>query len=94
MTEESSSPIEDPFSEIRPYSNAEAPTVIRRLARNGGLAETVALWKFPRLSRLSLAVASAFARIWLLVVARRLSTVEDLQNVIAPNLSRRNGAAA
>lgn len=88
MTQESSSPIEDPFSEIRPYTNTEAPTVIRRLARNGGLAEAVALWKFPRLSRLSLAVASAFARIWLLVVALRLSTVEDLQNVIAPNLSR------
>lgn len=79
---------EDPFSEIRPYSNAEAPEVIQRLARNGELAGTIALWKFPRLSRMSLAAARMFARIWLLVVARRLATVEDLQNVIAPNLSR------
>lgn len=88
MTEDPSSSIEDPFSEIRPYSNSEAPKVIRRLARNEELAGTIARWKFPRLARVSLALAMGLARVWLWILARRLSTVEDLQNVIAPNLSR------
>ncbi|MGA0151025.1 MAG: 1-acyl-sn-glycerol-3-phosphate acyltransferase [Luminiphilus sp.] len=88
MTEDPSSTIEDPFSEIRPFSNSEAPEVIRRLARNEELAGTIARWKFPRLARISLGFALGLARSWLWILARRLSTVEDLQNVIAPNLSR------
>lgn len=88
MTEDPSTFIEDPFSEIRPYSNSEAPEVIRRLARNEELAGTIARWKFPRLARISLALALGLVRAWLWILARRLSTVEDLQNVIAPNLAR------
>ena len=54
---------EDPFAEIRPYSNLEAPAVMERLTQDAG-------------------------GIWLKVAAHRLTTVEDLQNLIAPNLSR------
>jgi len=88
MTEDPSSLGEDPFSAIRPYSNTEAPEIIRRLAQSRELAETVALWRFPRLVRMFPQGASALSQIWLSLVARRLSTVEDLQNLIAPNLAR------
>jgi len=88
MAEDPSSPTEDPFSEIRPYSNAEAPEVIRRLAQSRELAETIVLWKYPRLRRLAPPLAERLARLWLWFVAQRLSSVEELQNLIAPNLSR------
>jgi hypothetical protein len=88
MTEDPSSPGEDPFAAIRPYSNNEAPKIIRRLRYSRELAETVALWRFPRLVRIFPQGARMLAQVWLLLVARRLSTVEDLQNLIAPNLAR------
>lgn len=88
MTEDPSSLGEDPFSAIRPYSNTEAPEIIRRLAQSRELAETVAMWRFPRLVRMFPLGAWALSQIWLSLVARRLSTVEDLQNLIAPNLAR------
>ena len=88
MMEPSTTSPEDPFAEIRPYSNLEAPAVMERLTQDAELAETVALWRFPRLHAVLPGLATFAGSIWLKVAARRLATVEDLQNLIAPNLSR------
>ena len=88
MTDSSASEPDDPFAEIRPYSNLDAPEVLKRLSRDTELAETIALWRLPRLSALWPALARQLGKIWLRLAARQLRTVEDLQNLIAPNLSR------
>ena len=88
MMEPSTTSPEDPFAEIRPYSNLEAPAVMERLTQDAELAETVALWRFPRLHAVLPGLATFAGSIWLKVAANRLATVEDLQNLIAPNLSR------
>jgi hypothetical protein len=79
---------DDPFAEIRPYSNREAPDILRRLALDAELIETLAQWRLSRLNRVWPAFAQALARLWLQRMVRRLSSVEDLQNLIAPALSR------
>ena len=88
MMEPSTTSPEDPFAEIRPYSNLEAPAVMERLTQDAELAETVARWQFPRLHAVLPGLATFAGSIWLKVAANRLATVEDLQNLIAPNLSR------
>ena len=88
MMEPSTTSPEDPFAEIRPYSNLEAPAVLERLTQDAELAETVARWQFPRLHAVLPGLATFAGSIWLKVAAHRLETVEDLQNLIAPNLSR------
>ena len=88
MTDFPTSEPDDPFAEIRPYSNLDAPKVLGRLSRDTELAETIALWRLPRLSALWPALARQLGKIWLRLAARQLRTVEDLQNLIAPNLSR------
>ncbi len=88
MTESSTIQPDDPFAEIRPFSNTEAPDVFRRLVHDEELIETIARWRFPIPYRVLRSAARFMARIWLRVAARKLSTVEDLQNLIAPNLAR------
>jgi len=88
MTQDPLPLVDDPYAEIRPYSNAEAPAVIRRLMHDPELVETIATWRLPAIAKWWPALARTAARLWLFVVARRLKTVEDLQNLIAPNLSR------
>ena len=88
MTDSPASEPDDPFSEIRPYSNLDAPEVLRRLSRDTELAKTIALWRLPRLSALWPTLARLMGKVWLRRAAKRLRTVEDLQNLIAPNLSR------
>ena len=88
MTDLPASEPDDPFAEIRPYSNLDAPEVLRRLSRDTELAKTIALWRLPRLSALCPALARQMGKVWLRLAAKRLRTVEDLQNLIAPNLSR------
>ena len=88
MTESSTIQPDDPFAEIRPFSNAEAPDVFRRLVRDQELIETIAVWRFPVPYRLWRQATRFMARAWLRAAARQLSTVEDLQNLIAPNLAR------
>ncbi|MDB2643420.1 1-acyl-sn-glycerol-3-phosphate acyltransferase [Luminiphilus sp.] len=79
---------DDPFAEIRPYSNREAPDILRRLTLDAELIETLAQWRLSRLNRIWPAFAQTLARLWLQTMVRRLSSVEDLQNLIAPALSR------
>jgi 1-acyl-sn-glycerol-3-phosphate acyltransferase len=88
MTDSPAPEPDDPFAEIRPYSNLDAPEVLGRLSRDTELAETIALWRLPRLSVMWPAVARQMGKVWLRLAAQRLRTVEDLQNLIAPNLSR------
>ena len=88
MTDSTVSDLEDPFAEIRPFSSPDVPQVLKRLASDAELAQTIALWRLPRLSAMWPGLAQQLGRLWLHQAARRLSTVEDLQNLIAPNLSR------
>jgi len=88
MTDSPASEPDDPFAEIRPYSNPDTPEVLKRLSRDTELAETIALWRMPHLSALWPALARQMGKVWLRLAAKRLRTVEDLQNLIAPNLSR------
>ena len=88
MTDSTASDLEDPFAEIRPFSSPDVPRVLTRLANDAELAETIALWRLPRLSAMWPGLARRLGSLWLHLAARRLSTVEDLQNLIAPNLSR------
>jgi hypothetical protein len=88
MTDSTVSDLEDPFAEIRPFSSPDVPQVLKRLASDAELAQTIALWRLPRLSAMWPGLAQQLGRLWLHLAARRLSTVEDLQNLIAPNLSR------
>lgn len=88
MTEPTASDLEDPFAEIRPFSSPDVSQVLKRLSGDAELAQTIALWRLPRLSAMWPGLARQLGRLWLHLAARRLSTVEDLQNLIAPNLSR------
>ena len=88
MTDSPASEPDDPFAEIRPYSNLDAPEVLGRLSRDAELAETIALWRLPHLSVMWPAVARQMGKVWLRLAVQRLRTVEDLQNLIAPNLSQ------
>ncbi|MDG2460504.1 MAG: 1-acyl-sn-glycerol-3-phosphate acyltransferase [Luminiphilus sp.] len=88
MTKDPGSQAEDPYAEIRPYSNAEAPAVLRRLARDPELVATIASWRLAGLSSWWPALAHVAIRCWLFVISGKLHSVEDLQNLIAPNLSR------
>ena len=45
MTDSPASEPDDPFAEIRPYSNLDAPEVLKRLSRDTELADTIALWR-------------------------------------------------
>ena len=88
MTDSAASEPDDPFAEIRPYSNLDAPEVVKRLSHDQELAETIALWRLPRLTALLPALTRQMVKVWLRLAARRLRTVDDLQNLIAPSLSR------
>ena len=87
MTESSTLQPDDPFAEIRPLSNAEAPDVFRRLVHDKELVETIAIWRFPCHTARGAAQHGSWPR-KLKLAAGQLSTVEDLQNLIAPNLAR------
>ena len=54
---------DDPFAEIRPYSNREAPDVLRRLALDAELTETLAQWRLSRLNRIWPALALSLIHI-------------------------------
>ena len=88
MTDSQSPESGDPFAEIRPYSNSDAPMVFARLVRDDELADIIALWRLPWIAGVWPALARQLGKVWLVVAARRLQTVEDLQNLIAPNLSK------
>lgn len=88
MTDSQSPESGDPFAEIRPYSNSDAPTVLARLVRDAELADIIALWRLPWLTNAWPALSRQLGKLWLFLAARRLQTVEDLQNLIAPNLSK------
>lgn len=88
MTDSQSPESGDPFAEIRPYSNSDAPMVFARLVRDDELADIIALWRLPWIAGVWPALARQLGKVWLVMAARRLQTVEDLQNLIAPNLSK------
>jgi hypothetical protein len=85
---ESQSPETDPFADIRPYTADEAPAVLAALATDTELAATIAMWRLTTLNRWLPSLARWLAMRWLARQGRGLRTVEDLQNLIAPNLAR------
>ena len=62
--------------------------MLARLARDAELADIIARWRLPWLGNAWLPLSRQLGKLWLFVAARRLQTVEDLQNLIAPNLSK------
>ncbi len=78
---------DDPFWKIRPFSNQEAPEVIKRLAGETELVSALASWQLPILYRYWRSAACAVIRFWLKQKAKRIFSVEDLQNIIAPKLA-------
>lgn len=79
---------EDIFRDIRPFNNSEAPEYLARLAREPELADALAAIKLPKLRRLLPPFARWLASLWLRRQARDMRTVEDLQNLIAPELAK------
>ena len=74
----------DAFEAIRPYSDAEVPGVLERLLVDPELLDTLAKFRFPRLSRvLSWALRPLIAR-HLRHEFANIRTVEDLQNKVEP----------
>ena len=59
MTDSTASDLEDPFAEIRPFSSPDVPQVLKRLASDAELAQTIALWRLPRLSAMWPGLAQA-----------------------------------
>ncbi len=78
----------DPYAEIRPYNNAEAPAVLERLARDSELVDALARLRLPRLSGWLPWLARAVVGRWLRAQLGSLHTVEDLQMFIKPHLER------
>lgn len=74
---------QDPFKNIRPYTDEEAPGVVARLLHNEELIKAISLFRFPRLARWMPAVTK-----WLVTRALQqqlagVQTVADMQHVIA-----------
>ncbi len=79
---------EDIFGDIRPFNNNEAPAYFARLAREPELADALAVIKMPSLRRFLPSFSRWLASLWIHRQARSLQTVEDLQNLIAPELAK------
>lgn len=79
----------DPFADIRPYNNDEAPAVLARVAADPELAAALAKLRFPRLTQWLPWLARAAVRRWLARQVASLTTVEDLQvNIVKPQLEQ------
>ncbi len=84
----------DPYADIRPYTDAEAPAVLARLASNSELANALADLKLQWLKRLSPLVARWFCQRWLSRRLRGVETIADFQLLIEPELAKLIDATA
>ncbi|MEE4203089.1 MAG: 1-acyl-sn-glycerol-3-phosphate acyltransferase [Halieaceae bacterium] len=80
---------DDPFADIRPYNNAEAPEVFARLGADPELVDSLARLRLPRLLRWAPPLARSLVRRWLAGQVASLKTVEDLQlSIVKPELEK------
>lgn len=70
------------FESIRPYRDEEVPAVVSRLTANPDLRDGIASFIFPRLYKVSAAVARTLTRILLGYRARALRSVHDVQMMV------------
>lgn len=84
----------DPFAEIRPYTDSEAPQVLSRLANNGELADALAKLKLRRLYRWLPSVAQWLTARWLRQTLTGVTTIDGFQQLIKPQLEAQLAASA
>ena len=80
---------EDPFADIRPYNNDEAPEVLARVVSDPELVDSLARLRLPRLIRWAPPLARELVRRWLTHRVAGLRTVEDVQlSIVKPQLEK------
>jgi hypothetical protein len=84
----------DPFFDIRPYRNDEVPAVMARLRSNYALADNLAKLRLPRLYGRMPALGRFLIGRWLAWKLRGISTVEQFQALVEPQLQLQIDATA
>ena len=79
---------DDPFADIRPYRDDEVPMVIARLLVNRDFHASLARLQFPRLFAVSASAACWVVARWLRRQLRRVTTVDQFQLLVKPELQR------
>ena len=67
------------FANIRPYTNAELPTILKKLLAARSVFEALARFAFPRLNRLFPSLMSNFCYYFMKYRLRRVKTIRDFQ---------------
>lgn len=84
----------DEFFDIRPYRDDEVSQVIARLRQNYDLADNLAKLRIPGLHALVPSLSRFLVRQWLAVKLRGVSTVEQFQGLVEPQLQLQIAATA
>ncbi len=84
----------DPYADIRPYNDAEAPAALSRLASNQELANALADLKLPWLKRKLPLLARWICQRWLIRRLRGVNTIAGFQLLIEPELAKLIDATA
>ncbi|MFQ6371145.1 1-acyl-sn-glycerol-3-phosphate acyltransferase [Shewanella sp. YIC-542] len=71
------------FEDIRPYHDDEVSTVLARVMKNHELSQTLARWRFPRLSRMMPKMMTWLVKRHLQRQLSTLHSVDDVQQVVA-----------
>ncbi|WP_040482282.1 1-acyl-sn-glycerol-3-phosphate acyltransferase [Luminiphilus syltensis] len=79
---------DDPYADIRPYTDAEVPAVAARVARDSGFARAMARLRLPGLRRFAPGLAHWLVQRWLIRQAKSLHTISDFQLLLEPHLTR------
>ena len=85
---------DDPFAEIRPYTDREVPDVVARLAREPELADALAKLRLSGLYRLLPGVARWLTGLGLRRALAGVSTIDDVQMLVKPHLETQIAASA
>jgi len=84
----------DPFFDIRPYRDDEVPAVIARLRGDYALADNLAKLRLPLLHARFPTLGRFLVRRWLVWKLRCVSTVEQFQALVEPQLQLQIDATA
>lgn len=78
----------DPYKNIRPYNDDEAPQVIAGLLDNPELLSALAQYKFPRLNRWFPGLTALLVKQGVRKQLANVDTIQDMQKVIADYMER------
>ncbi len=84
----------DPYADIRPYNDAEAPAALARLASDPELASALADLKLPRLKQWLPLLACWICQRWLSRRLQDVHTIADFQLLLEPELAKLIDATA